>query len=154
MPCPQVYVKKHSAENIPPECFQNHITASGTQGRSGLVRSALEKLSLFSPTFPVRQKHGAGNFAVCGQRLRGHVPSKNTSPTALSWISLFGDSFLKSFCFYTMRFVTALATLRLQLRSLTTPWFCIIIELSVSESILFRFDKRNRSTICRKEGIA
>ena len=45
-------------------------------GRSGLVRSALEKLSLFSPTFPVRQKHGAGNFAVCGQRLRGHVPSK------------------------------------------------------------------------------
>ena len=57
-------------------------------GRSGLVRSALEKLSLFSPTFPVRQKHGAGNFAVCGQRLRGHVPSKNTSPTVLSWISL------------------------------------------------------------------
>ena len=31
---------------------------------------------------------GAGNFAVCGRRLRGHVPSKNTSPTALSWISL------------------------------------------------------------------
>ena len=74
-------------------------------GRSGLVRSALEKLSLFSPTFPVRQKHGAGNFAVCGQRLRGHVPSKNTSPTALSWISLFGVSFLKSFCFCTMLFV-------------------------------------------------
>ena len=57
-------------------------------GRSGLVRSALEKLSLFSPTFSVRQKHGAGNFAVCGQRLRGHVPSKNTSPAALSWSSL------------------------------------------------------------------
>ena len=33
-------------------------------------------------------EHGAGNFAVCGQRLRGHVPSKNTSPTVLSWISL------------------------------------------------------------------
>ena len=31
---------------------------------------------------------GAGNFAVCGQRLRGHVPSKNTSPAALSWSSL------------------------------------------------------------------
>ena len=57
-------------------------------GRSGLVRSALEKLSLFSPTFSVRQKYGAGNFAVCGQRLRGHVPSKNTSPAALSWSSL------------------------------------------------------------------
>ena len=78
----------HPVENIPPECFQNQNTASGTQGRSGLVRSALEKLSLFSPTFPVRQKYGAGNFAVCGQRLRGHVPSKNTSPAALSWSSL------------------------------------------------------------------
>ncbi|WP_302338643.1 hypothetical protein, partial [uncultured Ruminococcus sp.] len=52
------------------------------------VRSALEKLSLFSPTFDLRQKHGAGNFAVCGRRLRGHVPSKNTSPAALSWSSL------------------------------------------------------------------
>ena len=31
---------------------------------------------------------GAGSFAVCGQRLRGHVPSKNTSPAALSWSSL------------------------------------------------------------------
>ena len=74
-------------------------------GRSGLVRSALEKLPLFSPTFSARQKHGAGNFAVCGQRLRGHVPSKNTSPAALSWSSLFGTTVLKSFRFRTMLFV-------------------------------------------------
>ena len=47
--------------------------------------------------------HGAGNFAVCGQRLRGHVPSKNTSPAALSWISLFGATVLKSFCSCPMR---------------------------------------------------
>ena len=65
-----------SVENIPPECFQNHSITNGTQGRSGLVRSALEKLALFSPTFSARRKHGAGSFAVCGQRLRGHVPSK------------------------------------------------------------------------------
>ena len=37
----------------------------------GSVPEQLEKLSLFSPAFPVRQKHGAGSFAVCGQRLRG-----------------------------------------------------------------------------------
>ncbi|WP_302161316.1 hypothetical protein [uncultured Ruminococcus sp.] len=98
------YVKAHPVGNVPPERFQNIGTVNGTQGRSGLVRSALEKLSLFSPTFPVRQKHGAGNFAVCGQRLRGHVPSKNTSPAALSWSSLFGDSFSKLFCFRTMVF--------------------------------------------------
>ena len=105
MPCPPVSGKEYPVGNVPPERFQNQETASGTQGRSGLVRSALEKLSLFSPTFPVRQKHGAGSFAVCGQRLRGHVPSKNTSPAALSWSSLFGQTVLKLFCFRTTRFV-------------------------------------------------
>ncbi len=57
---------KRSAGTFPrPQCCKRDT------GRSGLVRSALEKLPLFSPTFPVRQKHGAGNFAVCGRRLRG-----------------------------------------------------------------------------------
>ena len=45
------YVKAHPVGNVPPERFQNIGTVNGTQGRSGLVRSALEKLSLFSPTF-------------------------------------------------------------------------------------------------------
>ena len=39
----------------------------------------------------VPRSMGTGNFAVCGQRLRGHVPSKNTSPAALSWSSLIGQ---------------------------------------------------------------
>ena len=98
------YVKAHPVGNVPPERFQNIGTVNGTQGWSGHVRSALEKLSLFSPTFPVRQKHGAGNFAVCGRRLRGHVPSKNTSPAALSWSSLFEATVLNSFCSCTMVF--------------------------------------------------
>ena len=68
--------------------FSRYPCCKRETGRSGLVRSALEKLSLFSPTFPVRRKYGAENFAVCGRRLRGHVPSKNTSPAALSWSSL------------------------------------------------------------------
>ncbi|WP_329968390.1 hypothetical protein, partial [Ruminococcus sp.] len=51
--------------------FPNRQYRSRDTGRSGLVRSALEKLSLFSPTCSVRQKHGAGDFAVCGRRLRG-----------------------------------------------------------------------------------
>ena len=91
---------KHSTGMFPKSEHSKRHT-----GRSGLVRSALEKLSLFSPTFSVRQKHGAGDFAVCGQRLRGHVPSKNTSPAALSWSSLFGATVLKSFCSCTMLFV-------------------------------------------------
>ena len=57
---------KRSAGTFPrPQCCKRDT------GRSGLVRSVLEKLPLFSPTFPVRQKHGAGSFAVCGRRLRG-----------------------------------------------------------------------------------
>ena len=54
---------------------------------------------------PVPRSKGAGSFAVCGQRLRGHVPSKNTSPAALSWSSLFGATVLKSFCPCTMLLV-------------------------------------------------
>ena len=76
---------------------------------SGFTRGAVlfaprKKLPLFVP-FSVRQKHGAESFAVCGRRLRGHVPSKNTSPTALSWISLFGHTDAVRFCPCTMGFV-------------------------------------------------
>ena len=52
---------------------------------------------------PVPRSMGTGNFAVCGQRLRGHVPSKNTSPAALSWSSLFGETVLEAFRSCTMR---------------------------------------------------
>ena len=51
---------------------------------------------------PAPKSKGAGSFAVCGQRLRGRVPSKNTPPAALSWSSLFGDSFSESFRFRTI----------------------------------------------------
>ncbi len=47
----------------------------------------------------------AGSFAVCGRRLRGHVPSKNSSPAALSWSSLMGQ--------------------QLQNRSVSARWFLI-----------------------------
>ena len=69
------------------------------------------KASLFSPTFPVRQKHGAGISLSADSDSEGCSPSKNTSPAALSWSSLFGQTVLKSFCFSTMVFVTALAIL-------------------------------------------
>ena len=87
--------------------FSKSRNSKRETGRSGLVRSALEKLSLFSPTFSARQEHGAGSFAVCGQRLRGHVPSKNTSPAALSWSSLTGSTapflFVPARCFTLSR---------------------------------------------------
>jgi hypothetical protein len=91
---------KRSAGTFPrPQCCKRDT------GRSGLVRSALEKLSLFSPTFPVRQKHGAGISLSADSDSEGCSPSKNTSPAALSWSSLFGQTVLKLFCFRTIRFV-------------------------------------------------
>ena len=56
------YVKAHPVGNVPPERFQNQGVTNGTQGRSGLVRSALEKLSLFSPTFSVCPEAWARGF--------------------------------------------------------------------------------------------
>ncbi len=75
-------------------------------GRSGLVRSALEKLSLFSPTCSVRSKARAQRVSPSADGdSEGYSPSKNTSPTVLSWISLMGQ--------------------QLQNRSVSARWFLI-----------------------------
>ena len=79
MPCPSVYIKTYSVENVPPERFQNTSTANGTQGRSGLVRSALEKLSLFSPTCSVRPKARAQGVSLSADSdLEGTCPLKES----------------------------------------------------------------------------
>ena len=69
-------------------------------------------------------EHGAGNFAVCGQRLRGHVPSKNTSPTALSWISLFGHTDAVRFCPCMMGFVFCYGLLLLRIFLIISSTSC------------------------------
>ena len=83
--------KENPVENIPPECFQTQGVTSGKQGGAVLFAPPSKSCRFSHPPSPCAKKHGAGNFAVCGRRLRGHVPSKNTSPTALSWISLTGQ---------------------------------------------------------------
>ena len=95
---------------------------------SGFTRGAVlfaprKKLPLFVP-FSVRQKHGAESFAVCGRRLRGHVPSKNTSPTALSWISLFGHTDAVCFCPCTMGFVFCYGLLLLRIFLIISSTSC------------------------------
>ena len=97
----------HSVENVPPERFQGRSTASGTQGGAVLFAPPSKSCRFSHPPSPRARKHGHGDFAVCGRRLRGHVPSKNTSPTALSWISLFGHTDAVHFCPCTMIFVPA-----------------------------------------------
>ena len=84
----QFCIKTYPVGNVPPERFQNQGTASGTQGGAVLFAPPSKSCRFSHPPSPCAQKQGRRDFAVCGQRLRGHVPSKNTSPTALSWISL------------------------------------------------------------------
>ena len=86
--------------NIPLETFLRNVSKIKKQqaGHKG--------------TFPVRQKHGAGISLSADSDSEGCSPSENTSPAALSWNSLFGQTVLKSFRFCTMVFVTALAILQ------------------------------------------
>ena len=84
----QFCIKTYPVGNVPPERFQNQGTASGTQGGAVLFAPPSKSCRFSHPPSTCAQKHGHGDFAVCGQRLRGHVPSKNTSPTVLSWIRL------------------------------------------------------------------
>ena len=68
------YSKKNSVENVPPERFQNQNTASGTQGRSGLVRSALEKLfSIFV----------LGNKSDTARRVPTRLPNESNDLVSL-----------------------------------------------------------------------
>ena len=76
--------------------FSKSKNSKRDTGRSGLVRSALEKLSLFSPTFSVCPEVWARGISLSADSdSEGYSPSKNTSPAALSWSSLFGVTALK-----------------------------------------------------------
>ena len=88
MPCPPI-----SAWDIPLKTFHRNVfktTAQQTGHRAERSCSLRPRKAIAFLTHLLRvpRSMGTRDFAVCGRRLRGHVPSKNTSPTALSWISL------------------------------------------------------------------
>ena len=101
-------VRQFQQRDIPLETFHRNVSkikALQTANRAERSCSLRPRKAVAFLTHLLRapKSKGAGSFAVCGQRLRGHVPSKNTSPAALSWISLFGATVLKSFCSCPMR---------------------------------------------------
>ena len=105
MPCPQV-----PASEIPLETFHRNVSKikaqqAGHRAERSCSLRPRKAIAFLTHLLRVPRSMGTRDFAVCGRRLRGHVPSKNTSPTALSWISLIWDSFFQSFCFRTMIFV-------------------------------------------------
>ena len=86
-------VRQFQQRDIPLETFHRNVSkikALQTANRAERSCSLRPRKAVAFLTHLLRapKSKGAGSFAVCGQRLRGHVPSKNTSPTALSWISL------------------------------------------------------------------
>ena len=85
--------------------FKVAIQQAGNRAERSCSLRPRKAIAFLTHLLRVPRSMGTRDFAVCGRRLRGHVPSKNTSPTALSWISLIWDSFFQSFCFRTMIFV-------------------------------------------------
>ena len=74
--------------------FPNRQYSRRDTGRSGLVRSALEKLSLFSPTCSARPKVRAQGISPSADGdSGGSAPPKNLPPAALSWSSLIRKQF-------------------------------------------------------------
>ena len=80
--------RKTSVENIPPECFQNHSTASGTQGGAVLFAPPSKSCRFSHPPSPRARSMAQGISLSADSDSEGYSPSENTSPTVLSWISL------------------------------------------------------------------
>ena len=105
MPCPSVYIKIYPVENVPPERFQNQRTASGTQGGAVLFAPSSKSCRFSHPPSPCAKSMAQGVSPSADGDSEGYSPSKNTSPTVLSWISLMGQ--------------------QLQNRSVSARWFLI-----------------------------
>ena len=85
--CKLFFAIDKSVCNVPPGPCKALAFPLRFHTGSGLVRSP-QKAAAFCPFLRVPGSMCTEHFAVCGRRLRGHVPSKNTSPTVLSWIRL------------------------------------------------------------------
>ena len=86
-------VRRFRERNIPLQTFRRNICKimiqqTGHRAERSCSLRPRKAVAFLTHLLRVPRSMGTGNFAVCGQRLRGHVPSKNTSPAALSWSSL------------------------------------------------------------------
>ena len=85
-----LFDKKEAVENVPPECFQNQKTASGTQGGAVLFAPPSKSCRFSHPPSPCARSMAQGISLSADSDSEGYSPSKNTSPAALSWSSLTG----------------------------------------------------------------
>ena len=80
--------KEKIVANVPPERLQNHSTAAGTQGGAVLFAPPSKSCRFSHPPAPCAKSMAQGISPSADGDSEGCSPSKNTSPTALSWISL------------------------------------------------------------------
>ena len=85
--------KEKIVANVPPERLQNHSAAAGTQGGAVLFAPPSKSCRFSHPPAPCAKSMAQGISPSADGDSEGCSPSKNTSPTALSWISLMGKQF-------------------------------------------------------------
>ena len=102
--CPPVSAKGNPVENIPPECFQNHSTASGTQGGAVLFAPPSKSCRFSHPPSPCARSMAQGISLSADSDSGGSSPPENLSPAVLSWSSLMRSNGSDAFCFLRMRY--------------------------------------------------
>ena len=85
---PPISEKEISLKTFHRNVFKTPVQQAGHRAERSCSLRPRKAVAFLTHLLRAPKSKGAGSFAVCGQRLRGHVPSKNTSPTVLSWISL------------------------------------------------------------------
>ncbi len=97
-------VRRFQQRKIPLETFHRNVSKptipqTGHRAERSCSLRPRKAVAFLTHLLRAPKSTGAESFAVCGQRLRGHVPSKNSSPAALSWSSLMEKRFHNAFFF-------------------------------------------------------
>ena len=103
-------VRRFRERNIPLETFHRNVfkikkQQAGHKGGAVLFAPPSKSCRFSHPPSPCARSMAQGVSLSADSDSEGYSPSKNTSPAALSWSSLFGQTVLKLFCFRTTRFV-------------------------------------------------
>ena len=92
---------RRTKHHIPLQTFRRNvckiIVLQAGHRRSGLVRSASKAVAFLTHLLRAPKSKGAGSFAVCGQRLRGHVPLRTPRQLRSAGAAFSGQQFWNHF---------------------------------------------------------
>ena len=78
MPCPSISAKENPVENVPPERFQNHITANGKQGGAVLFAPPSKSCRFSHPPSPCARSMAQGVSLSADSDLEGTCPLRES----------------------------------------------------------------------------